>query len=72
MAKNAENEQVIPGRLLSPAAVAEWLDVPIATLYQWRLYGSGPRASKVGRHLRYRVADVERWLDEQAIDPKSA
>lgn len=46
--------------------VSAYLGVPIATLYQWRHRGVGPRASKVGRHLRYRWADVERYLDDQA------
>jgi excisionase family DNA binding protein len=46
--------------------VAEYLGVPVATLYAWRHRGVGPRASKVGRHLRYRWIDVERYLDQQA------
>jgi excisionase family DNA binding protein len=46
--------------------VAEYLGVPVATLYQWRYHDKGPRASKVGRHIRYRWADVEAWLDSQA------
>ncbi|MEV5691130.1 helix-turn-helix transcriptional regulator [Micromonospora globbae] len=52
--------------LASAEEVATYLGVPVATLYQWRHRGAGPRASKVGRHLRYRWADVERYLDEQA------
>lgn len=27
---------------------------------------NGPRASKVGRNVRYRCKDVEKWLDQQA------
>jgi excisionase family DNA binding protein len=46
--------------------VAEFLGVPVQTLYQWRYKGTGPRASKVGVHIRYRWSDVERWLDQQA------
>lgn len=46
--------------------VAEHLQVPPATLYQWRHRGIGPRGSKVGRHIRYRWEDVEKWLDQQA------
>lgn len=52
--------------LASVEEVSAYLGVPVATLYAWRHRGLGPRASKVGRHLRYRWADVERWLDEQA------
>lgn len=27
---------------------------------------AGPRWSKVGRHVRYRWSDIEKWLDQQA------
>lgn len=60
------NQETSRRPLGSVDAVAEYLGVPPATLYQWRYRGIGPRASKVGRHLRYRWADVERWLDAQS------
>jgi hypothetical protein len=41
---------------------AKWLDIPPATPKQWRWQGKGPRYVKVGRHIRYRRADVEEWL----------
>ncbi|MEV1331499.1 helix-turn-helix domain-containing protein [Micromonospora costi] len=50
----------------TPEEVSAYLGVPVATLYQWRHRGIGPRASKVGRHLRYRWPDVEKWLDAQS------
>ena len=46
--------------------VSAYLGVPIATLYQWRHLGTGPKAYRLGKHLRYRQADVEAWLTEQA------
>lgn len=45
--------------------VADYLRVPATTLAQWAHKGKGPKYSRVGRHTRYRWADVERWLDEQ-------
>ncbi|MYS25174.1 DNA binding domain-containing protein, excisionase family [Streptomyces sp. DvalAA-14] len=54
--------------LATPMAVSEYLGVPVATLYQWRHRGVGPRAHKLGRHLRYRWSEVEAWVDEQATD----
>jgi len=48
--------------------LAAFLGVPIATLRKWRREGVGPRAFKVGRHLRYRCSDVEAWLELRA-DP---
>jgi excisionase family DNA binding protein len=50
--------------LLTPKEVGELLQIPVTTLYGWRYAGRGPRALRVGRHLRYRRDDVEEWLDE--------
>lgn len=51
---------------LTTEQVSEYLTVPVGTLYQWRSRGHGPRAAKVGRHLRWKQADVDRWVDDQA------
>ena len=50
--------------LLSVDEVAEFLGIPVATLYQWRHKGCGPEAYRVGRHLRYDPSTVRAWLDE--------
>ncbi len=49
--------------------VAAYLQLPLRSLYQWRTLNKGPRAARVGRHLRYRRSDVEAWLAEQ-YDPR--
>lgn len=51
-------------RLLSTDEVARLLVVPVATLYTWRYKGTGPKAYRVGKHLRYRLADVLAWLED--------
>jgi excisionase family DNA binding protein len=50
--------------LLSVEEVAEYLAIPVATLYQWRHKGCGPAAYRVGRYLRYEQAAVDAWLQE--------
>lgn len=44
---------------------AEYLGIPKATLMQWRSRypGYGPNATIVGGSLRYRVNELERWLN---------
>lgn len=59
-----------PERLLKPAEVADLLGVPVQTLYAWRQKGYGPRAARVGRHLRWREVDVRAWVIEQLDDPE--
>lgn len=51
-------------RLWSIEDTAEYLQIPVGTLYRWRYRRTGPRAFKVGRHLRYDPNDVRRWLHE--------
>jgi excisionase family DNA binding protein len=58
-----------PARLLSIPELAEYLGVPVATIYRWRYTRDGPVGYRVGRHIRYRIADVERWLEGQR-DPR--
>lgn len=52
--------------LLSVDDLSKVCQVPTATIYKWRTTGSGPRGLRIGKHLRFRAADVESWLDEQA------
>ena len=54
----------IKPRLWTVQDVAEYLGVPVRTLYDWRCKGYGPRARKVGKYLRYEAAEVQRWFDE--------
>ncbi len=52
-------------RLLSIPELAAYLGVPIATIYQWRHHHRGPTGYRIGRHVRYRVDDIEHWLQTQ-------
>ncbi|MDT0201728.1 helix-turn-helix domain-containing protein [Nocardioides sp. AE5] len=56
----------VSDRLMTVEEVADFLGVPIATLYQWRHKGTGPVAFRVGRFLRYDPGDVRVWLEAQA------
>jgi excisionase family DNA binding protein len=55
----------ISSRLLSTEEVARILVVPVNTLYCWRYKGTGPKAIRVGKHLRYRLSDVLAWLEDR-------
>ncbi len=46
----------------SPQELADYLDYPLATIRKWRAEGTGPKAIRLGRRLRYRKAEVERWI----------
>ncbi|MFJ9756031.1 helix-turn-helix domain-containing protein [Streptomyces sp. NPDC101149] len=53
----------LPSRYLTPMDVADLLDVPVETVYQWRRKGTGPRGFRVGRHLRFDPDDVRAWVE---------
>ncbi|GAB1643860.1 helix-turn-helix transcriptional regulator [Krasilnikovia sp. MM14-A1259] len=52
--------------LWSIQEASKYLRIPPGTLYQWRHRRTGPRAYKVGRHLRYDPIEVREWLKGQA------
>lgn len=55
-------------RLLSAQDLANYLGVPVATIYTWRHRGHGPPGFRAGRHLRFRSSDVNRWITQHIDD----
>jgi predicted DNA-binding transcriptional regulator AlpA len=55
----------MPERLWSIHDTADFLGIPVQTLYWWRTEGRGPRAYRVGRHLRYDPARIQEWLEAE-------
>jgi excisionase family DNA binding protein len=51
---------------LSPQQLADMLGVPVRTIYGWRSRHEGPRAYRIEKHVRFRLADVDNWLEERA------
>ena len=52
-------------RLLTVQDLADYLDVPIATVYAWRYRRQGPPGFRVGRHLRFRWSDIQQWNSDR-------
>ena len=53
-----------PGdQLLGSQELADYLGVPLRTVYVWAARGTGPERVRVGRHTRYRMSAVNVWLD---------
>lgn len=52
--------------LLTERQAAESLSLSVRTLQGWRVSGGGPLFVKLGgRCVRYRVRDIERWIEER-------
>ncbi len=54
-----------PPAMWSVEDLAKFLGVPVATIYRWSSAHDGPPGYRVGRYLRFKPAEVERWLDSQ-------
>lgn len=52
-------------KLLTVEDLAEYLGVPVATLYAWRCRRQGPPGFQVGRRLRSRRGDIDRWISDR-------
>lgn len=50
-------------RLWTLDDLAAFLQVPKDTIRSWAKHGDGPKGYKVGRHVRFKVSDVESWLE---------
>lgn len=51
---------------MSARDLAGELGVPLRTVYHWHAEGTGPKAHRFGRHLRFRREDVDLWVQAQA------
>ncbi|GAA4041037.1 hypothetical protein GCM10023063_28490 [Arthrobacter methylotrophus] len=48
-------------RHMTPQDLALRLGVPLSSIYGWRSQHKGPRAMRIGKHVRYRIVDVLTW-----------
>jgi len=62
----SQSQTTNPDPLLDVDEASAYLTIPVKTLYVYRVDGRGPRAIKIGRHLRYRRSDLDAWIDSRA------
>ncbi len=55
--------------LLTPGQTAEQLNIPVSTLSRWRSERLELPYVTVGRLIRYRQVDIDRWIDDNTINP---
>lgn len=52
---------------LTVEELADREGVPVSTVYRWNSRGGGPPYIKVGRHARYKLADVLAWEKSRLV-----
>jgi len=58
-------------RWLTAKDLADELQIPKQTIYRWRVDGFGPKAHKIGSHLRFSRDDVDAWYSTLQEDTTS-
>ena len=51
--------------LIDIGELADYLGIPVSTIYDWRTRGLGPPAYRFGKHLKFAVGDVRAWVERQ-------
>lgn len=52
-------------KLLNTKELAAYLGVVPSTIVQYRADGTGPDYIKIGQLVRYKIADVEKWIESK-------
>ena len=60
-----------PDGLMDPRSTAAFLGLSVLTLADMRCKGTGPRFTKAGRLVRYRLSDVQAWLNGRTFENTS-
>ena len=47
------------------------IGLSVATLEKKRVYGDGPPFLKMGRSVRYRLTDLDAWMERQVVSSTS-
>jgi hypothetical protein len=55
--------------LLDTAQAARLLARPESTLVRWRFENRGPAYIRIGRGIRYRASDLEKYVSANRVEP---
>lgn len=66
---NGQDGAVVEQHAVNQATAARYLGVSAETLRRWARANRGPRRSEHSHRVRYRISDLEAWLDAHAVTP---
>jgi excisionase family DNA binding protein len=67
LAPQPDSSQPLAGmkQFIDVATLADYLGVPVSTVYDWRVNKKGPAAYRFGKHIMFAVSDVSDWIEQQ-------
>ena len=58
-------------RWVNTEEAARHIGLAVSTLEKARLYGNSPPYSKAGRSVRYRLSDLDTWMNARVVESTS-
>ena len=58
-------------RWVNTEEAARHIGLAVSTLEKARLYGNSPPYSKAGRSVRYRLSDLDIWMNARVVESTS-
>lgn len=58
-------------RWVNTEEAAQHIGLAISTLEKARIYGGSPPYSKAGRSVRYRLSDLDVWMNARVVESTS-
>jgi len=58
--------------VMTVSQAANYLGLAVSTLNKWRCHGGGPIFIKMGRAVRYRVEDLEAFIQNRQMESTSS
>jgi excisionase family DNA binding protein len=57
--------------VMNTPRAAQYLGLSLPTLTRMRVDGDGPKYVKMGRAVRYRIADLDAWMADRVVSSTS-
>ena len=64
------SEESLKAKVVTEKVAAEMIGLSVKTLQNHRYLGLPPTYVKLGKSIRYRVADLQAYLDECTVMPR--
>jgi len=64
--------QTQPTTVMTVQQAAEYLGLAVSTLNKWRCLGGGPVFIKMGRAVRYRLEDINAFIEQKTSSSTSS
>ena len=64
------SEELLKTKVVTEKVAAEMIGLSVKTLQNHRYLGLPPTYVKLGKSIRYRVADLQTYLDECTVMPR--